>query len=158
MPKKPSASTTQLRGKIVAHNISPKGEVEGVLIETARGLVQLNLPKHADDNAARGLKVGAKVDLEAEREDEDGEHPVYRATAGSDANGKVVRLNYARHGEVNGYHLDDGIFVHTKPDGAKRYKVKVGDQITAAGERRAGRDAVVLEATHVARATRRADK
>ena len=31
--------------------------------------------------------------------------------------GTVVRFNYARHGEVNGVVLDSGDFVHTRPDG-----------------------------------------
>lgn len=65
------------------------------------------------------------------------------------SSGKVVRLNYARHGEVNGYQLEDCTFVHVKPEGAKRYKLRVGDRLTATGERRTGADAIVVEATKV---------
>jgi hypothetical protein len=52
---------------------------------------------------------------------------------------------------VNGCHLDDGTFVHTKPDGARKYKLRVGDKVKATGERRTGTDAVVLEAHAVER-------
>jgi hypothetical protein len=145
MPKKLS-KTLALRGKVIAHNISPKGHVEGALIETPKGIAQLNFPKHGADDLVRRVKVGASVDLPAELEDEDGDHPVYRASdPGGVVTGAVVRLNYALHGEVNGYHLDDGTFVHVKPDGAKRYKLRVGDRITAEGPRRAGVAANVLE-------------
>jgi hypothetical protein len=46
---------------------------------------------------------------------------------------------------VNGYHLDDGTFAHVKPEGAKRHKLRVGDQVKGVGRRRAGADAAVLE-------------
>lgn len=158
MPKK-SPKPFALRGKVVAHNISPKGHVEGALIETAKGIAQLNFPKHDAGALVRATKVGATVDLPAELEDEDGDHPVYRANdAGGSVTGVVVRLNYALHGEVNGYHLDDGTFVHVKPDGAKRYKLRVGDRITAEGSRRTGDAATVLEPDHVTKLAARARK
>jgi hypothetical protein len=37
MPKKLSKTLT-LRGKVIAHNISPKGHVEGARIETPKGI------------------------------------------------------------------------------------------------------------------------
>jgi hypothetical protein len=153
MPKK--SSVTSLRGKVVAHNISPKGHVEGALIETAKGIAQINFPKHAAEDFVRKAKIGASIDVPAERdEDDEGDHPVYWASETSGAaSGAVVRLNYALHGEVNGYHLDDGTFVHVKPDGAKRYKLRVGDRITAEGPRRAGPAAVVVEPERVTKAT-----
>ena len=49
MTKKSHASTFQLRGKVLAYNISPKGHIEGVL----------NFAKHGAD--ARMMTVGAKV-------------------------------------------------------------------------------------------------
>ena len=62
-----------------------------------------------------------------------------------EVSGTIVRLNYALHGEVNGYHLDDGTFAHVKPEGAKKYKLRVGDQVKANGSLRAGSGATVLE-------------
>ena len=150
MPKKPPSKPYALRGTVLAHNISPKGDVEGVLVDTPRGLAQLNFSKHGDEARAKALPIGASVDVAAEPEDDEGEHPVYRAMdASGGATGTVVRFNYARHGEINGYHLDDATFVHVKPDGAKRYKLKIGDRIAVEGQRHSGRDAVVLEATRV---------
>src|ERR1700733_6372150 len=108
MPKKPRSSLA-VRGMVTAHNLSPKGHVEGVLVDTPTGLVQLNFPKHAADDVSRSFAVGASVTVDAELEDEDGDHPVYRASdAKGSGSGRVVGLNYALHGEVNGYHLDDG--------------------------------------------------
>ena len=48
--------------------------------------------------------------------------------------GRVVRFNYARHGEANGFILESGDFIHTAPKGFKKLKVKVGDVIEAEGE------------------------
>jgi hypothetical protein len=155
MAKKLS-KTRALRGTVVAHNISPKGHVEGALVETPEGIAQLNFPKHGAEELARSAKVGASIDLAVELEDDEGDHPVYRANESSGVvTGAVVRLNYARHGEVNGYHLDDGMFVHVKPDGAKRYKLHVGDQITVEGVRRRGDAAVVLEPDKLSKTPRR---
>jgi len=145
MTKKSHASTFQLRGKVLAYNISPKGHIEGVLIETDSGLAQLNFPKHGAD--ARMMTVGAKVDVAVELEHDRGDHPVYASSdAEVYATGTILRLNYALHGDVNGCHLDDGTFVHVKPDEAKGYDLRVGAKITATGSRRVGADAVVLDA------------
>jgi hypothetical protein len=155
MPKKPTKPLA-LRGKVVAHNVSPKGHVEGALVETAQGIAQLNFPKHGADDFARMAAIGASVDLAAELEEDDGDHPVYRASdARAVVTGAVVRLNYALHGEVNGYHLDEGTFVHVKPEGAKRYKLRVGDRITADGPRRTGAAATVLEPEHLTKTSER---
>jgi len=147
VPKKEKPlSPTKLRGKVLAFNISPKGHVEGVLVETATGRAQLNFPKHDAESLARATRVGSKIELEVKREPDEGEHPVFTAQAShGEYTGTVVRLNYALHGEVNGYHLDDGTFAHVKPEGAKKYKLKVGDQLKAVGQRRTGVDATVLE-------------
>lgn len=154
MGKTPKSRTQQLQGIVLAHNLSPKGHVEGVLVATSKGTVQLNLPKHGE--AGPRFAVGTQIDAAAVLDDDgDGEHPVYElAEAPRAVHGTVVRFNYARHGEVNGYHLDGGVFVHVKPDGARRYKVKPGNAIAAEGEARPGPDATVLEATRVTKRAR----
>jgi hypothetical protein len=153
--KKRHAPLPHLRGKVSAFNISPKGHIEGAIVETATGAIQINFPKHEAEALIRAMRVGAELALEADFETDEGDHPVYLATgngaADAEASGTVVRLNYALHGEVNGCHLDDGTFVHTKPDGARKYKLRVGDKLKATGERRTGTDAVVLEAHAVER-------
>ncbi len=144
-----------LRGKVVSHNVSPKGHVEGVLVQTSEGIAQLNFPKHGAEDLLRKAAVGASIDVPVEREEDEGDHPVYRAgEASAELSGAVVRLNYALHGEVNGYHLDDGTFVHVKPDGAKRHKLRVGDRITVEGPRRVGLAATVLEPERLTRTER----
>ncbi len=144
MPKKEKRS--KLRGQVLALNISPKGHIEGAVLETSDGRAQVNFPKHSAELFARATPVGANVELDAEGEPDEGEHPVYTALDAEDEiSGTIVRLNYALHGEVNGYHLDDGTFVHVKPEGAKKYKLRVGDRVKASGTRRRGTDAVVLE-------------
>jgi len=156
--KKRHSSLPHLRGKLSAFNISPKGHIEGAIVETASGSIQINFPKHEAEALVRAMRVGAEIDLEADFETDEGDHPVYLAArngaAESEASGTVVRLNYALHGEVNGCHLDDGTFVHTKPDGARKYKLRVGERVKATGERRTGTDAVVLEAHAVERLAR----
>jgi hypothetical protein len=147
MPKKTKPATAQqLRGKVLAFNISPKGEIEGALLETNDGLSQVNFPRHNARLLAQSMRVGGRVEMKVELENNDGAHPVYLTDAeDTDAEGVIVGLNHALHGEVNGYHLEDGTFLHVKPDRAKKYKLRIGDKVKAAGSRRTGADAVVLE-------------
>jgi hypothetical protein len=146
------SSPVHLRGTVLAFNVSPRGHIEGAMVETDIGLAQLNFPKHRGEALARTMEAGSRIDVEAQLESDDGDHPVYRAFAGEGAaSGTIVRLNYALHGQVNGYHLDDGTFVHVKPEGAKKYKLRAGEHVRATGSRRAGTDAVVLEASAVER-------
>ena len=144
------AKPIQITGALVAYNLSPRGDHEGVLVETEDGIVQVNFPKHGDGiNAV----VGAQVELTVVRHERKGKHQVYElAEADAPVTGKVVRFNHSRHGEVNGYQLDSGEMVHVKPDGAKRSKVAVGDTITAEGERRRGDHGTVIEAERVKKA------
>ena len=151
MRNKNRHSGSQLRGTLVAYNISPKGHIEGATIDTTNGLAQLNFPKHAAERMARTMAVGSVVDLPVELEHDGGDHPVYVPNEHDDgqASGTIVRLNYALHGEVNGCHLDDGTFVHLKPEKAKRYELRLGTKITATGSRRPGADVTVLDAKTV---------
>jgi hypothetical protein len=151
MPKHAHSSPPlQLRGEVSAFNISPKGHVEGVLLATSKGRAQVNYPKHDSDAPSASMKVGAKVALHVKLENDDEEHPVYAlCEADAKVTGTVVRLNYALHGEVNGCHLDEGTFVHLKPEGAKKYSLRLGDKVKAIGVRRAGPSCVVLDAREV---------
>lgn len=144
------AKPTQLTGTIVAYNLSPHGDHEGVLLETEDGVVQVNFPKHGEGiNAV----VGAQVELSVERHDKKGKHKVFELVEhDGPVTGKVVRFNHSRHGEVNGYQLDSGEMIHVKPDGAKRSKVAIGDTITAEGEYRRGDHGTVIEASRVKKA------
>jgi hypothetical protein len=148
MPKhaQPSAPL-QLRGEVVAFNISPKGDVEGVLLTTPTGDAQVNFPKHDGGSLSQSMKAGTNVTLHVKLENDHEAHPVYQlCDANAEVTGTVVRLNFALHGEVNGCHLDDGTFVHLKPEGAKKHSLRVGDKVRAIGSRRVGSAAVVVDA------------
>ncbi len=148
----------RLRGTIVAFNISPRGHIDGAMVDTTKGRVQVNFPRHEADVLLQSMRVGSKIDLEAELESDTGEHAIYWAGSETgEASGTIVRLNYASHGEVNGYHLDDKTFLHVKPEGAERWKLSVGDEVRASGLRRVGPDAVVLEVNTLERAGTRRD-
>jgi hypothetical protein len=151
MPKEPSAPSVALRGRVTSFNVSPKGDLEGVLLQLRDGVAQLNFAKGAHEVAERWA-IGSNVVLRGVLEEEGFAHPVYRLEPEeTSVRGKVARLNFARHGEPNGFVLEDGTFVHQKPDGAKKQRVRVGDRVRATGEVRVGRAATVLEATSVTR-------
>ena len=145
-------SEETLRCRVVAHNFSPRGGVEGLLVEAVGRPAQIVFLPEKGTELSRTIAIGQTVDLvvEAEPPAPKGEasHPVYRfvSTAPSEKSrgavtpppnaikGVVARLNYARHGEPNGVVLDTGDFIHLKPDGMKQLKLKVGDHIEADGE------------------------
>lgn len=154
MPKKSTRQT--VCGEVVAHNISPRGDIEGVLMrlddEVDGSFIQINFPKHQEAQCSIKLPIGEHTELLVEPEHEEGEHLVYvMSDNASQVEGEVVALNYARHGEVNGYRLADGTFVHVKPDGARRSKVEVGDRISASGSLRVGAQTPVLETLSIER-------
>lgn len=141
------AKPIQIRGTLVARNLSPHGEWEGVLVDVDGDVVQVNLPKHGGK-----LPGDGQVELTVVKHDKRGKHLVYElAEAVAPVEGKIERFNYSRHGEVNGYHLDSGPMVHVKPDGARKAKLKIGDVIRASGELREGTDGTVVEAEAVAK-------
>lgn len=149
---------------------SPKGAIEGFLIDTAGVPTQyVTEPHDAGMHALlASLRVGQVLIVEGTEvvsADGLGLHTVYhleriarvdgrapeQQRARANAHGRVVRFNYARHGEANGVVLDSGDFVHTKPHGLLALGLRVGDQVTAEGEARPlstghGR---VIEATRV---------
>lgn len=158
MPKKISHShdvrstTVTLRGRVRAFNLSPKGAVEGALIETEDGLAQINLEKGQSPSPA--WKEGAALEVRAIAEPSHGKHDVYKLAGEDDqVSGRVERVNYARHAEPNGFVLDDGTFVHLKPEGAKRFQaINVGDRVRARGRVTVGDHARVVDTDHVERA------
>lgn len=150
---------------------SPKGEIEGLLIDTDG--VSTQFVTHPHDpvlgEQLGALRAGQALVIEGTEAgpSHKGEplHSVYTferlvtvdgkaatATPAKEAAaGTVVRFNYAKHGAANGVVLDTGDFVHTKPDGFDRLKLKVGDKVTAEGIARplATRTGRVIEAQRV---------
>lgn len=132
---------------------SPHGSYEGVLIDTDGVLTQFAFGKH--DNAATAafahLKPGQRVTVEgserpAPPKGEAG-HVVYDfhrlshvdgkplAPLHNDApvEGRVLRINYTKHGDPNGVVLDTGDFVHLKPEGFAHLDLQLGDSVRAEG-------------------------
>jgi hypothetical protein len=131
---------------------SPKGGVEGLLIDTDGIATQFVVDPHdaACVGQLLGLKTGQALAVEGRKTPPspkgEGEHVVYRferlaAVEGeepampkdAEVRGKVVRFNFARHGAPNGVVLDSGDFVHTRPDGLARLGLQIGDAVHAEG-------------------------
>lgn len=150
---------------------SPKGGIEGLLIDTdgvpTQFVVDPQDPTIAELLA--GLKPGQQLIVEGALAGPspkgEAEHTVYQferlasidgrkqqaAEPLATTRGTVVRLNYAKHGAANGLVLDNGDFIHTRPDGFVALGAKVGDRIEAKGHARrlAAGNARVIEVDEV---------
>lgn len=136
---------------------SPKGGIEGVLIDTDGVPTQFVTDPHdrAMTELLLTLRTGQMLVLEgteaAPSPKGEPAHSVYALerlasvdgtapeapASNGDVVGTVVRFNYARHGAANGVVLDSGDFVHVRPDGFERLGLKIGDTIKVRGEARA---------------------
>lgn len=158
MPRNPAApARTPLAGTFRCVVYSPKGAVEGALLEVDGAPAQLVFDRDDEDGprAFGALRDGQRVEVDVvalpPSDKGKGAHPVHghaglrsvdgAAPAAHDAEaddgayrGTVVRLNHARHGAPNGVVLDSGDFVHLKPEGMKRLGLKVGDAVVAHGD------------------------
>lgn len=166
MAKNPAPPTT-LEGVVEYLNFSPKGAYEALLIKTGKGQrVQLNFPPDWSDQIAAELKPGDRITAEAEPygDDRPGDHPVYQLhclkgvkglqlgnTVANPIQGKVRRINFAKHGEPNGAVLDSGHFVHLKPAGARLIDLEIGQTLVVEGrsKRRGHGQGQVIEAERV---------
>ncbi|WP_226858430.1 hypothetical protein [Diaphorobacter aerolatus] len=145
----------ELQGTLAQPIYSPRGTVEGLMLDVDGIAVQFVIGKHEAHLAhlALHLKQGQKLTLigalrkpspkgEAEHEvydlieivgrGDDSQSAEYTASE-KEIGGKIVRFNYARHGEPNGVVLDTGDFIHTRPDGLRKLAWKLGDQVHAKG-------------------------
>lgn len=166
----PRSDLERLSATFVHPIYSPRGGIEGLLADVDGRLVQMAF--HHDPKLAETVSrcsEGAAILLQAQPqppgEKGEGAYPVYRLVAveldvgapdgaGEDeaeTAGTVVRLNYALHGEPNGVVLDNGDFVHVRPDGMRELGLLPGERVAARGPARSlqfggGR---VIEATRV---------
>ena len=133
-------------------NVSPKGFYEGSLLKSGKNVIQINLPKEQIRSFADGWPSGGEISVEVEAEDPGGApvHKVFRlvrvvGNGGRNAendhdhlprtfSGRIERLNYALHGEVNGGILESGDFLHLKPEGARAVGLAVGMAVEARGQ------------------------
>ncbi len=132
----------------------PKGHVEGFMAHADGANAQFVIDKHDDKSAAlvadlsSGQRLAVSAQLAGPSPKGPADHAVYelgkitrvdglapkKSAATTGYSGKVARLNFARHGAPNGYVLDTGHFIHVRPDGCKRLKLKVGDAVQADGD------------------------
>lgn len=141
-----------IEGRYVHPIYSPKGGIEGVMLDADGVATQFVFGKGPDDATPFGkVKPGQRVTLEGTEAkpwpEGESAHAVYQfkrlaGIDGKDAHeggkpahvkGKVIRMNYARHGEANGVLLDSGDFVHIRPDRFAGLGIAVGDQVEASG-------------------------
>ena len=134
----------QLEGTLAQLIYSPRGTIEGLLLDVDGAVAQFVVDKH-DTHLPQHLKAGQPLTLigtlRKPSPKGEAEHEVYDLVeivgneheAEKELSGKVARLNYAKHGEPNGVVLESGDFIHTKPDGLRKLGWKVGDAIKAKG-------------------------
>jgi len=68
---KSAAEVPRLSGKVVAFNLGPKGQIEGVMLDTPSGRAQLNFPRHRA-SCQRAIDANDRVALETALELGDG--------------------------------------------------------------------------------------
>ena len=134
---------------------SPKGGIEGALVQSKGETVQLTMGPHAGAAFARATSVGKRVRVLAVADHSpktaESAHPVYQLESLADAagaavettdfdpknttiKGTVATLHFAKHGQPNGVILETGEFIHLKPHGMTQAKLKVGSKVNAVGE------------------------
>ena len=134
---------------------SPKGSIEGALVQAKGATVQVTMDPHAGAAFARTAAVGKRVRVLAvvdhSPKTAEGVHPVYQFESFADAagtavetadvdpknttiKGTVASLHFAKHGQPNGVILETGEFIHLKPHGMNEAKLKVGSKVNAVGE------------------------
>lgn len=161
-----------LEGQYLHPLYSPRGSVEGVMIDVGGTPAQFTFGKQHDGSDAahafEAVRAGQQVLVEATQAPAPrhgtAAHEVYAferlvSVDGQpyapheplrEVNGRVARIHHARHGEPNGVVLDTGDFVHTRPEGYAALLLQPGDAVTATGPARAlrgvGATGYVIEA------------
>jgi hypothetical protein len=143
-----------LSGRLQQLLFSPKGGIEGLLLSVKSKTIQVSMKQEAVHATALHQAVGKSIVLKASRDHSQkakhGAHPVYKLHAltklagavapsgdGTPAvHGVVAAIHYSKHGHPNGVILESGEFIHTRPPGMQKLKLKVGSKVTAHGELR----------------------
>jgi hypothetical protein len=162
-----ATKTIQKCGRVESFNISPKGGYEGLLLIEGEQIVQVNFAREAAAEISELAPHGAEITAVCEEEESKkgkAAHEVLRlvrlesvrgswpAKENGDGRfrGRVVRLNYALHGEVNGGVLDSGDFLHLKPQGAQAIKLEAGMRVEGHGKTKPlGNGRRIIEAEEV---------
>jgi hypothetical protein len=156
MSKQAQHSAHRINGTFLAPLFSPKGMIEGALLDVDGNTVQLTIEKEQPElsRLLQGLTKSQKLVVEAmdapPSPKGDSRHVVRTLdrvltiddvdvdVAGASPipksfHGKIARVHYARHGEANGVVLDSGDFIHLKPHGFVGARLSIGDEVEAVG-------------------------
>jgi hypothetical protein len=145
----------KLAGNFAQIVYSPHGGIEGFLMDSDAGQLQFVVPEEDPELSAllASLERGQALVVDGEplppSDLGEGDHPVHAfrkilsvdgaappkvRPASGGYSGAIVNFNYARHGAPNGFVLDSGDFVHVRPEGFAKLKLKIGDRVQAEGD------------------------
>jgi hypothetical protein len=143
-----------LRGELQRLLFSPKGGIEGLLLRVKSKTIQVAMKQEEAHATALQQAIGKPVELTASRDHspktKHSAHPVYKLhtikslagiAAAPAANipavyGVVAAIHFSKHGHPNGVILESGEFIHTRPPGMEKLKLKVGSKVAVHGELR----------------------
>lgn len=108
-----------LSGRLRQLLFSPKGGIEGLLLSVKSKTVQVSIKKKEAEATSLQQAIGKPIELKA-----------------SPDHSPKTRHGDSRHGHPNGVILQSGEFIHTRPTGMQKLKLKVGSKVTAHGELR----------------------
>lgn len=164
-------TSTALSGTLRQLLLSPKGALEGLVLDIRGAPVQVSMTPGTLDAIALQRAIGQRISVKATPDlspkTKHGAHPVFtldsvtaiagkrmKATKASNGTGPlrgvVSEIHYARHGEPNGVILQTGEFIHLRPHGLRQSGLTVGAKVSARGTTRlTALGTSLLEATHV---------
>jgi hypothetical protein len=144
-----------LSGRLRQILFSPKGGLEGLVLEVRDKSLQVSMDPGSVDPVALERAVGKAIEVQAQQDHSPktrhGAHPVYQLRVINKLGGKpyaprdreatairgvVAPIHYAKHGEPNGVILEDGEFVHTRPDGMRKLNLEIGAKVVVRGDTR----------------------
>ena len=150
-----AAKAQTVTGHLQQLLFSPKGGIEGLLITVRNGRVQVSMAPATVDVGALSRALGRSIEVagvpDYSPKTKEGAHPVFKLNSITKLGGKLFKANddiddrvsgvvasihYAKHGEPNGVVLESGEFIHTRPHGMKKLKLRVGSKVVVRGERR----------------------
>jgi hypothetical protein len=132
---------------------SPKGTIEGALIQEDGARLQLTMPRNGRVDlgtvTAPGKRLRVLAIFDKSNKAAEGSHPVWLFDTLADAKGLamdapdghftttikgvVAELHFARHGQPNGVVLKSGEFIHLRPQGMAMLGLAAGSKVSAAG-------------------------
>ncbi len=120
------------REEAAALQPSQRLELEGTVRPPPHKHAHKHTHKHAHKHTHRGEAEHDVYDLFAIGK-VDGKQPPAAHGPSRQFAGVITRFNYAKHGEPNGYILDSGDFIHTKPQGFKQLGLEIGEHLDGRG-------------------------